>query len=146
MNIDGDKYNFDLIVNSASVDEIFPGSGLPKLRYIGRTLQYIVLPVEYALPENVYFCYYTGKEKFTRVTEYKKFTQYESPHTLISIETPSEQERYYPMPTAKYKKIYSDYKSLMHNNFHCIGRIGRYNYRYDIDDAVEQALELTASI
>ena len=36
MNIDGDKYNFDLIVNSASVDEIFPGSGLPK-HVIGRT-------------------------------------------------------------------------------------------------------------
>ena len=146
VNIDGDKHNFDLVVNSASVDEIFSSSGLPKLRYIGRTLQYVVLPVEYALPKNVYFCYYTGKEKFTRVTEYKKFTQFESPHTLISIETPSEQGRYYPMPTAKYKKIYSDYKSLMHNNFHCIGRIGRYNYRYDIDDAVEQALELTASI
>ena len=59
-----------------------------ELPYIGRDLHLIVLPIEFALPADVYFVYYAGGEKFTRVTEYKKFTLHKAPTTLISLEIP----------------------------------------------------------
>ena len=142
----GSEHEFDLIINTVPLDEIFLNTQLPKLKYIGRTLEYVVLPVEFALPENIYFCYYTGDEKYTRVTEYKKFTQYKSDATLISIEYPSDKGRYYPMPTESCKEIYRKYQSLQHENFFSIGRLGLYNYRYDIDDAVDQAIDLVTNV
>ena len=46
----------------------------------------------------MYFAYYASEEKYTRVTEYKKFTQYKSKDTLISVEVPSLNGKHYPMP------------------------------------------------
>jgi UDP-galactopyranose mutase len=105
-----------------------------------------VLPVEYALPEDVYFTYYCGTEKYTRVTEYKKFTRYKSQQTLISIETPSENGRYYPLPIASQRELSKKYLDMLGSNFYSIGRLGLYNYRYDIDDVIEQALEIVSAL
>ena len=146
VKIDGAEHTFDVIINSVPLDELFTSSDLPRLKFIGRTLEYIVLPVEYVLPENVYFCYYTGGERYTRVTEYKKFTQYNSKSTLISIEYPSDKGRYYPMPTEIDKNVYKEYAEKQHQHMFSIGRLGRYHYRYDIDDAIIQALEIVKDI
>ena len=54
----------------------------------------IVLPVEYCLPKDVYFQYFSGKEKHTRIVEYKKLTKYKSNHTLIGIEKPSLNQKF----------------------------------------------------
>ena len=53
------------------------------LTYIGRRVEFVILPVEYALPKDVYFAYYTGNEAYTRVVEYKKFSRHKSEHTLL---------------------------------------------------------------
>ena len=141
--IDGIEYEFDLIINTVPVDDLIKESGLPKLDYIGRRIEYVILPVEFALPNNVYFTYYCGKEDYTRVCEYKKFSNYKSPNTLISLEYPVlKGGKYYPLPTAEMKLNYKTYCNLMNDKFICIGRIGKYNYRYDIDDVIEQALEV----
>ena len=58
----------------------------------------IVFPGEHIFPKDVFFLYYPNSEKFTRLVEYKKFTQHESPTTLISIETPSDRNKHYPLP------------------------------------------------
>ena len=64
--------------------------------------------------------------------------------TLISLEYPDlEKGKYYPMPTAQYRNLHKSYTEMCHDNFHNIGRISKYNYRYDIDDVIEQALEIT---
>ena len=83
--INGEWIKFDVIINTTPIDHLFDYC-FGKLKYIGRDITFIVLPVEFALPKDVYFCYYTGSEKYTRVVEYKKFTQHKSPSTLISLE------------------------------------------------------------
>jgi UDP-galactopyranose mutase len=135
----------DLIINSAPLDLAF-GKRYGELKYIGREIVYFVLPIEYALPSNVYFSYYCGTERYTRIVEYKKFTRYKSPHTLLSLEFPSLKGRFYPLPVRDQQDMASKYLTDLSNNVFSIGRLGRYNYRYDIDDAVEQALEIVRGL
>jgi UDP-galactopyranose mutase len=139
--IDGTPRQYDAIFSTAPVDSAFANI-FGRLHFIGRQLDYIVLPVEFALPRDVYFCYYTGGEPYTRVTEYKKFTRYESPQTLISIEkVDAAKGRYYPMPTKNAQALFTRYTSLFHDRFFPIGRLARFHYRYDIDDSIAQAIE-----
>jgi UDP-galactopyranose mutase len=142
----GNEQVFDIIINTAPIDELLD-IGQPKLRYIGRRVEYLVLPCEYALPKDVYFAYYTGKERYTRVVEYKKFTRHPSPNTLISLEYPEEGAgKYYPMPTSEWRGIHSFYAGACHGMMFNVGRIARYNYRYDIDDVIEQVLSVVDSL
>lgn len=143
--INGNTKKYDIIINSTPIDHLL-NYRFGKLKYIGRDITFIMLPVEFALPKDVYFCYYVGKEKYTRVVEYKKFTQYRSPHTLISLEYPSNNGRLYPMPTSEDKSLANKYFDCLNENIFCIGRIGAYNYRYDIDDALEQAIMITKNL
>ena len=133
-------HEFDLILNTAPLDDLYANK-LGCLKYIGRKIEYVVLPVEFSLPENVYFAYYTGQEKYTRVVEYKKFTQHCSPNTLISLEYPtSGNGKYYPMPSDSFRTIHKKYLDICHERFLNAGRIALYNYRYDIDDVIGQVL------
>ena len=143
--IDGASHRFDLIINTAPIDLVF-GSRYGQLRYIGRDILFFVLPVKFALPENVYFSYYCGSERYTRIVEYKKFTRYESPFTLLSLEIPTNRGKYYPLPVESEQRIAQMYLNDLNDSVHSIGRLGRYNYRFDIDDAVEQALEITSRL
>lgn len=139
--------DYDLVVNTISPDNIFDGIFFDRLGYIGRDITTLVLPVEYALPENVYFCYYAGKEPYTRVTEYKKFTRHSDPRsTLISIEYPSMNGRLYPLPFAREKATAEMYFSLMPPNMYSIGRAGSYSYGVDIDDCIAQAMLVVKSV
>jgi UDP-galactopyranose mutase len=135
----------DLIINSAPIDLAF-GRRYGELKYIGRDIVYFVLPIERALPENVYFTYYCGSERYTRIVEYKKFTRYKSSQTLLSLEFPSMNGRYYPLPVSDQQYLARRYLDDLSNNVFSIGRLGRYNYRYDIDDAVDQALEIVRGL
>jgi UDP-galactopyranose mutase len=137
---------FEIIINSAPVDEIYNMVHGP-LRYIGRNIEYVVLPVENALPLNVYFAYYTGNEAYTRVVEYKKFTRYQSANTVISLEYPSlTSGKFYPLPVPSQRELHRVYEMLNHQMLFNIGRIAKYNYRYDIDDAIEQVLALSDDV
>jgi UDP-galactopyranose mutase len=130
---------FDVIVSTISPDLLFEQCH-GKLPYIGRDIYPIVLPVEHAFPENVYFVYYAGGEKFTRIVEYKKFTQHKSPHTLIGLEIPSKNGRYYPLPVKHYYDLADAYFEMLPELAFSIGRAGSYRYSVDIDDSIEQAM------
>jgi len=141
-----EEFTFDLIINTSPLDELY-NSKYGKLRYIGRRIEFAILPVEYCLPKNVYFAYYTGEEDYTRIVEYKKFSKYKSPHTLISLEYPTlNQGKYYPMPTEKYRNLHQQYLDICHTSFINVGRLAKYNYRYDIDDVIEQVLEISDNL
>ncbi len=141
-----EEKKYDLIINTAPLDTLYK-SIYGDLRYIGRKIEYAILPVKYCLPNDVYFAYYTGNEDYTRIVEYKKFTLYESPHTLISLEYPSlEQGKYYPMPTKEFRDMHKKYLGICHKSFFNVGRLAKYNYRYDIDDVIEQVLEISKNI
>ena len=113
---------------------------------MGRDFLPIVLPVEFAFPENVYFVYYAGKEKFTRAVEYKKFTQHQSESTLIGLEIPSNKGKYYPMPMKWAQKRAQKYFDLLPENVFSIGRAGSYRYQVDIEDSIEQAMKIREAL
>ena len=139
--IKGEKLTFDIIVNTVSPDLLFEKCH-GELPYIGRDLHAIVLPVEFALPPDVYFVYYAGGEKFTRVTEYKKFTLHKAPTTLVTLEIPSKQSKYYPLPIESEKAKAKKYFDMMPDGVFSVGRAGSYLYNVDIDDTIRHAMEV----
>ncbi|MEI7532252.1 MAG: FAD-dependent oxidoreductase [Betaproteobacteria bacterium] len=140
-----EKHQYDVIVNTISPDLLFDYC-YGELPYRGRDLIPIVLPVEFALPENVYFTYYSSDEKYTRVTEYKKFTQHKSDSTLITLEIPSLNGKYYPMPFKAEKAKADQYINLMPDGVFSIGRAGAYIYGVDIDDTIDHAMKVVEQL
>ena len=138
-------HEFDVVINTISPDILFDFC-YGQLKYVGRDLHLFVLPVEHVFPENVYFLYYPNGEKFTRLIEYKKFTRFQSPTSLLSMEIPSTKGRYYPMPISTEYAIAKRYFAEMPEDVFSIGRAGSYLYKIDIDDAIGQAMEVTDAI
>ena len=138
---DRGTHKYDVLVNTISPD-ILAEFRYGELPYMGRDIELLVLPIRMALPENVYFCYYAGKERYTRVTEYKKFYRYDSEQTLISIEYPSKNGRHYPMPFKLEYQRADKYFSDMPEDVFSIGRAGSYRYSVDIDDCVLQSIDI----
>lgn len=141
ITIDSKEINYDYIINTISPDILFNFKH-GELPYIGRDIIKIVLPVENALPKDVYFAYYAGEENYTRICEYKKFSKYESKETLITLEIPSNNGKFYPMPfTSEYERA-EKYFNEMPSGVYSIGRAGSYRYQVDIDDCIEQAFKI----
>jgi UDP-galactopyranose mutase len=136
---------FDVIINTISPDMLFDKCH-GELNYVGRDLHMFVLPMEHVFPENVYFLYYPNGEKFTRLVEYKKFTQFKSPSSLVGIEIPSKNGRYYPLPISSEYEIAKKYFDEMPDDVYSIGRAGSYLYRIDIDDCIGQAMDVASEI
>jgi UDP-galactopyranose mutase len=137
--IRGERKTYDVIVSTISPDVLFDAC-YGELPYVGRELYPIVLPVEFAMPEHVYCCYYAGKEQFTRIVEYKKFTRHRAPTTLITLEVPSRKNKLYPMPFEAEKARARRYLGEMPDGVFSIGRLGSYLYNVDIDDTIDQAM------
>ncbi|MDE2232566.1 MAG: NAD(P)-binding protein [Patescibacteria group bacterium] len=143
--IHGESHSFDIIVNTISPDVPF-GYRYGRLGYIGRDFHKIVLPVEHAFPKNVYFVYYAGDEKFTRLVEYKQFTGHKSPHTLLGMEIPSLNGNFYPLPLKSEQHIAAQYFADMAPGVFSIGRNGSYRYSVDIGVCIEQAMAMAEHI
>lgn len=141
----GEKRTFDVIVNTISPDILFDYA-YGELPYVGRDLHRIVLPMENCFPENVYFIYYASNEQFTRLVEYKRFTRHKSTSTLIGMEIPSTNGKYYPMPFKSEQARAQKYIDEMPEGVFSIGRAGSYLYRIDIDDCIEQAMDIAEKL
>jgi UDP-galactopyranose mutase len=139
VKIKGQEYKFDYIINTISPDELFQND-IGELKYIGRDLHTVILPMEYCFPDGVYFLYYANKEKYTRIVEYKKFSLHKSNTTLIGIEFPSNNGKFYPMPLTSEQDLAQKYFDRFPEQTFSIGRNGSYRYSVDIDDSIEQAL------
>ena len=141
----GDWHKYDIIINTISPSDIFDNA-YGELPFVGRDLIKFVLPSEFVFPENVYFIYYAGNEPFTRLVEYKKFTKYESPHSLIGMEIPSTNGKHYPLPMKFWQAKANQYHNLQPEGVFSIGRAGSYRYEVDIDDCIRQAMDLIEKI
>jgi len=137
--LNGEKQSFDVIISSISPD-ILLDYAHGELPYIGRDFHKIVLPMEHCFPEHVYFLYYANDEQFTRLVEYKKFTHHQSPTTLVGMEIPSMNGKYYPLPLRSALQQADQYFNDMSEGIFSIGRNGSYRYGVDIDDCIEQAM------
>jgi UDP-galactopyranose mutase len=143
--IQNEKLKFDIIINTISPDLLFENC-YGELPFMGRDVHLIVFPQEHVFPENIYFLYYPNKEKFTRMVEYKKFTQHKDKNSLVGIEFPSNNGKHYPLPIKKEMEKAQKYYDLMPDGVFSIGRAGSYRYLVDIDDCIEQAFELKRMI
>ena len=105
-----------------------------------------VLPGKFAFPKDVFFIYFPNNEKFTRLVEYKKFTRHKSNNTLIGMEIPSSNGRFYPVPFSSEQKKSLKYFKLFPEWTYSIGRAGTYRYEVDIDDCILQSIEIGKQI
>ena len=140
-NIRGKNRTFDIVISTIAPDN-FTQQQYGELKFIGRDFHKIILPVKEIFPKDVYFLYYTNDEKFTRLVEYKKFTNFKSKTTLIGMEIPSKNGKHYPLPFKKDINLSHKYLKEMPEWFFSIGRAGTYRYLVDIDDSIEQAMEI----
>ncbi len=145
VTINNEKHQFDYIISTISPDEILDYQ-FGELNYIGRDFLKIVLPMENCFPDDVYYLYYPNTEPFTRIVEYKKFTNYKSKNTLLGLEIPSKNGKYYPLPLEKEQILAKKYHDEMPENFFSVGRNGSYRYSVDIDDCIEQAIAVAEII
>lgn len=141
----GEWKSYDVIVNTISPDALFDYA-YGELPFIGRDFHKIVLPVESAFPEHVYFLYYANDEQFTRIVEYKKFTHHVSSSTLLGLEIPSLNGKHYPLPIKSEQARAQKYLDQMPAGVFSIGRAGSYRYDVDIDDCIEQAMKMAAAL
>lgn len=95
---------------------------------------------------------YPNEYDFTRITEYKYFTNEKRNNTVISKEYPDQYKKnknipYYPILTEDNIRIYNKYKLLADKipNLYFIGRLAEYKY-YNMDQVVEKALRLSERI
>jgi UDP-galactopyranose mutase len=145
VRIEGENRTFDLIVSTISPDILFEEC-FGELPYIGRDFHKIVFPSEEVFPKHVYFLYYANDEGFTRLVEYKKFTHHKSPTTLVGMEIPSLNGKYYPLPMTSAIALAAKYHGEMPEGVFSIGRNGTYRYGVDIDDCIEQAMAMAEQI
>lgn len=138
------QFKADIIINTLYVDSLF-GNVFGPLKYSGRTMMKIVLPIKQALPEDIVWIHYSGKEPFTRVTEFKKITMHESDHTLLGLEIPDSIHRHYPVQSDVEKLRFSKYRELFPADFFSIGRLGSFLYK-GIPDVMRDAIETVKAI
>lgn len=136
---------FDLVVSSIS-PEIILNDAFGPLRWMGRELWKIVLPVKEVFPEHVYFLYYANAEPFTRIVEYKKFYRYDSPSTLIAMEIPSMKNKLYPYPMKEEQAKARRYIEALPQGVFSIGRAGCYDYTVGIAGAIQQGMDLAKGL
>lgn len=144
VKIDGEWRQYDIIISTLS-PELILNNAFGELRWMGRDFFKLVLPVEEVFPKDVYFLYYANGEPFTRVVEYKKFYDYDSPQTLLGIEIPSFRNKLYPFPMKKDQDRAQQYLDALPQNVHSIGRMGRYRY-LDIGNNIELCLDLAGNL
>lgn len=144
VKIAGEWHVYDLIISTLS-PEVILKNAFGALRWMGRDFFKVVLPVQSVFPKDIYFLYYANEEPFTRIVEYKKFYDYDSPTTLIGIEIPSFKNKLYPFPMKEDQDRAQQYFDAMPQNVHSIGRNGRYRY-LDVGMIIDDCLELYGRI
>jgi len=134
----------DVVISTIPIDE-FCGYKYGELPYVGRDFTPIVLPCRQVFPGDVRFCHYAGPEPYTRITEFKKITYYDSPDSLLLIETPSKKNKLYPYLTKANTALVQKYLDSLPEGTHSIGRLGTYKYS-TIEQTITQAFECFSKV
>ncbi len=144
VKIAGQWQQYDIIISTLS-PEVILNNAFGELRWAGRDFFKIILPVKEALPKEAFFLYYANDEPFTRLVEYKKFYDYDSPNTLLGLEIPSTKNKLYPYPMKKDQAIAQQYFDAMPERVYSIGRNGTYRY-LDVGMILEQCMSLAKNL
>lgn len=137
--VNGQWMRADLLVSTIPVDELMQYSR-GRLRFVGKSHQQVLLPVEQVIPGLNYFAYYPGNEDFLRMIEFKKFTLHKSPYSLIGLERFSDLTRDYPFPGRKEQALAADYINDLPDHVISEGRAGIFRY-IDVCQTIMRALD-----
>ena len=95
---------------------------------------------------------YTTSHKYTRISEFSKFTCEPKENTVIVKEYPKKFKKgknipYYPIPIEKNRQHYLKYEEEAkgYKDLYLLGRLAKYKY-IDMDDAVRAAMDLYEEI
>ncbi len=141
---DGTRLEGDIIVSSIPIEEVCENR-LGELPYVGRDFIPFVLPCKEVCPGNLRFLHYTQKEAYTRIVEYKKLTNYDSPDTLLVMELPSKNGKMYPYMINKYLDRAKQYVESLPEDIYTTGRLGTYRYS-TIEQTIAQVFDVFVSI
>jgi len=142
---DGERIKGDILISTISLDDLMEYQ-YGALRYVGREFIKLVLPIEFAFPQEVFFVYYPNASNVqTRAVEYKKLTGHQSPFTLLGIEIPSLKNRLYPMMIRSEVDKAQRYLDALPEHVYSVGRMGTYRY-IDIDDIILKSFEFMESL
>lgn len=133
------KIKYERLFYSGPIDEFFDYK-LGTLPYRSLNFEFKTLPQKQF--QSVAVVNYTGKEPYTRITEFKHFLGQNTENTTIASEYPSafelgRNERYYPIPNQENETLYKQYLALAQKekNIYFIGRLGEYKY-YSMQSAI----------
>ena len=131
---------FDKMIYTGPIDYFFDYE-FGKLPYRSLTFQWENIKTEfYQKATSVNF---VDSEKFTRITEYKFFTNQKSESTTITKEYPKEKgEPYYPIPNKETDILYEKYREEADKleDVCFLGRLAEYKY-YNMDQVVGRILK-----
>lgn len=137
--------SYERLFYSGPIDEFFDFK-LGPLPYRSLNFEFKTLPQENF--QSVAVVNYTGKEPYTRITEFKHFLEQKTQKTAIAYEYPAtfelgKNERYYPIPKPENEILYKKYLALAakEKNVYFIGRLGGYKY-YSMQSAILAIFEL----
>ena len=144
------KIKYERLFYSGPIDEFFDYK-LGALPYRSLNFKFDILPQRQF--QDVAVVNYTGKEPpYTRITEFKHFSNQPAEKTIIAYEypeafEPAKNERYYPIPKQENETLYKQYLELAkkEKNIYFIGRLGKYKY-YSMQSAVLAIFELVKKI
>ena len=141
--------SYERLFYSGPIDEFF-NYKLGALPYRSLNFEFKTLPQENF--QSVSVVNYTGKEPYTRITEFKLFLSQKTPKTTIAYEYPAvfelgKNERYYPIPKSENESLYNKYSALAakEKNVYFIGRLGGYKY-YSMQSAILAIFELVKKL
>ena len=141
------RSDYDRIIYTGPIDLFYAEQGYPKLEYRSIRFETEHLEIDQFQPNSV-VNYPSATEPFTRIVEYKHFLNQTSNKTTIVREyTTADGDPYYPVPTAKNKEIYEQYRHLAEKEegVDFVGRLANYKY-YNMDAAIENALDACEQI
>jgi len=141
------KKDFDHIFYSGPIDKYFDYK-IGRLKY--RTLDFEKHYAEGDFQGAAVVNYCETKVPFTRISEHKYFSPWESHEKTIyfkefSRDCEEKDEPYYPLHLAGGNDLYEGYKKLVaqEENTTFIGRLGTYRY-LDMDQTIREALNVAA--
>lgn len=143
------KINYERLFYSGPIDEFFDYK-LGALPYRSLNFEFKTLLQEKF--QSAAVINYTGKEPWTRITEFKHFLGQKAKNTTIAYEYPAsfglgKNERYYPIPKQENETLYKKYLELAkkEKNIYFIGRLGEYKY-YSMQSAILAVFELVKKL
>lgn len=145
-------YKGDLVVSTIGIDRLFKGR-YGMLDYAGYHIEPVIIEKEYFHPINPKtgrhygMAYYPEKiYPYSRITEYKSFNhKADDPafdgRTIITVETPNRQAKFYPFMDKKNERKFRKYlhAASKYKRLVTIGRLGLYKYT-TLDTTTDQAL------